>query len=88
MKKYVYMIDYKDNYGADQIECYDIKDLTTQLKILAKENNSIVENVKLVENQDRWHEEDISFSLAKKVIRILSYKPVYMTSRGKGKYTN
>lgn len=82
MKKFVYMVDYQYEYGADQMECDDIKDLTTQLRYLAKDK-VVVENVKLVENEYRWNEEEISFSLAQQVIRILGYKPKYMRSRNK-----
>lgn len=82
MKKFVYMVDYQDEYGANQIECDDIKDLTTQLRYLVKDK-AVVENVKLVENEDRWNEEEISFSLAQQVIRILGYNPKYMRSRNK-----
>lgn len=82
MKKFVYMVDYRDKYGIDQIECNDIKDLTTQLRYLA-EDKAAVENVKLVENEDRWNEEEISFTLAQQVIRILGYNPKYMRSRNK-----
>ena len=76
------MVDYQYEYGADQMECDDIKDLTTQLRYLAKDK-AVVENVKLVENEDRWNEEKISFTLAQQVIRILGYNPKYMSSRNK-----
>lgn len=83
MKKFVYMIDYENDYGNDQVECTDIKDLITQLNYLIKDKSVIIENVKLVENEERWNEEKISFSLANKIIRILGYKPIYMYAKKK-----
>lgn len=82
MEKYVYMIDYEDNCGSDQCECYDIKDLMTQLKYLKEDAEKIV-NVKLVEVENRWHEEDISWSLGQRIKKFLGYKPEYMCCRNK-----
>lgn len=83
MKKYVYMIDYSDKLGGNQIECYNAKETIEQLKYLIEDKNCLVENVKLVENNDRWNEEDISFSFAKKNINMLKYAPRYMKWRKK-----
>lgn len=83
MKKYVYMIDYSDKLGGNQIECYNAKETIEQLKYLIEDKNCLVENVKLVENNDRWNEEDISFSFAKKIINMLKYAPRYMKWRKK-----
>lgn len=83
MKKYVYMIDYSDKLGGNQIECYNAKETIEQLKYLIEDKNCLVENVKLVENNDRGNEEDISFSFAKKIINMLKYAPRYMTWRKK-----
>lgn len=83
MKKYVYMIDYSDKLGGNQIECYNAKETIEQLKYLIEDKNCLVENVKLVENNDRWNEEDISFSFAKKIINMLKYVPRYMKWRKK-----
>lgn len=79
MKKYVYMIDYSNELGGDQIECCNAKETIEQLKYLIEDKNCLVENVKLVEEKDRWNEEDISFSLAKKIIDMLKYVPKRMT---------
>lgn len=83
MRKYVYMINYEDEWGYDQIECDSIKDLKTQLKFL-KQDNAVVNGVKMVENEDRWNEEDVSFTLFKEVVSVLGYVPKYMMSRRKG----
>lgn len=83
MKKYVYMISYEDSYRCDQIECDSIKDLKTQLKFL-KQDNAIVKDVKMVKNEDRWSEEEVSFSLFEEIKSMLGYRPVFMTSRRKG----
>lgn len=83
MKKYVYMISYEDSYGHDQIECDSIKDLKIQLKYL-KQDNDIVKDVKMVKNEDRCSEEEVSFSLFKEIKSMLGYRPIFMTSRRKG----
>lgn len=83
MKKYLYMIDYSDKLGGNQIECYNAKETIEQLKYLIEDKNCLVENVKLVEKNDRWNEEDISFSFAKKIINMLKYAPRYMKWRKK-----
>lgn len=72
------MIDYSDKLGGNQIECYNAKETIEQLKYLIEDKNCLVENVKLVEKNDRWNEEDISFSFAKKIINMLKYAPRYM----------
>ncbi len=77
MKKYVYIIDYRDRYGADQMECNNMEDVYTQLKYL-KEDNSIVENVKKVDVEDRYIERNISITSIRKVIRTLKYKPIFI----------
>lgn len=77
MRKYVYMIDTE----TDQCECEDVKDLMFQLDFIKKEET--ITNVKLVENENREVEEDISYSLAQAVIRKLGYKPCYMQYKQK-----
>lgn len=79
------MIDYSDKLGGNQIECYNAKETIEQLKYLIEDKNCLVENVKLVEKNDRWNEEDISFSLAKKIINILKYVPGHMSWQKSGK---
>lgn len=83
MKKYVYMISYEDNCGFDQLECDSVKDLKRQLKFL-KEDNDVVIDVKMVENEDRWNEEDVSFTLFNEIVSLLGYEPKYLAHRGKG----
>lgn len=85
MKKYVYMIDYYDKDGrCDQSECIDVKDLMFTLGYLHKDGNTI-DNVKLVENDNRWIEEDVSFTLGKRVEMLLGYKPNMMHTKSKKK---
>lgn len=87
--KYVYMIDYiweqklEEADCVEQCELYNQKELIEQLEFLKDKEANII-NVKLVEDKDREHEEEISYSLAQKVIRILRYKPEYMYYRNKG----
>lgn len=77
MKGYVYMIDYYEqvtewsNY-YDQIECTDKEDLLTQCKLL--DDEYIVERIKLVKDNDRYVEKDISKSLYNQCKRILKDK--------------
>lgn len=75
--KYVYMIDYENNYEYDQCECYNQKDVMTQLKYLKQDNAKII-NVKLVEDKDRYHEESISIRLMNRIIKFLGYKPFFI----------
>ena len=77
MRKYVYMIDIE----TDQCECEDVKDLMFQLDFIKKQET--ITNVKLVENENREVEEDISYSLAQAVIHKLGYKPCYMQYKQK-----
>lgn len=86
--KYVYMIDYENKQGLDQVECWTQSEVITELKYLSLKNaytkDIKIINVKLVEDEKREHEEEISYSLSKKVIRLLGYKPEYMNTRNKG----
>ena len=77
MRKYVYMIDYEDKDGADQIECVNMDELLYHIN-LAKKEQWLVTNVKMVENENREVEEDISITLGKKIVSKLGYKPRYM----------
>ena len=86
---YVYMIDYMwledlpDPLAVDQCECYNQDEVREQLKFLVGQDVEVI-NVKLVEDLDRDHEEDISYTLGQEVIQILGYKPRYMSTRNKG----
>ena len=87
--KYVYMIDYEYNFGVtDQVECYTQSEVITELKYLSLKNsytkNIKIVNVKLVEDENREHEEDISYTFGQEVIQLLGYKPMYMNTRNKG----
>ena len=87
--KYVYMIDYiweehlEDALSVDQCECYDQKEVLQQLGFLKDKDVKVI-NVKLVEDEDREHEEDISYTFGQEVIQLLGYKPEYMSTRNKG----
>lgn len=87
--KYVYMIDYlwledlPDPLAVDQCECYTQDEVLEQLKFLIDKDVEVI-NVKLVENDNREHEEDISYTFGQEVIQILGYKPRYMNTRNKG----
>lgn len=78
MKGYVYMIDYKENkddFWGDQIECADKKDLLTQVKLIANGTMNIyVEEIKLVNDKDRYIEKEISKSLYNECKKILKNK--------------
>lgn len=78
MKKYVYMIDYQDNSGADQIECDSVKDVIIQLGYLRDFDQLVVENVKRVKDNDRYCEFNISEASMKKVKKVLGYEPYFM----------
>lgn len=78
MRKYIYMIDYEDKDGADQIECVNMDELLYHINLVKKEQ-WLVTNVKLVENENREVEEEISITLGKKIISKLGYKPRYMS---------
>ena len=84
MRKYVYMIDYEAPEGYDQVECYTKAEIIEELKYLSSKQEVNVLNVKLVEDNNREHEEDVSYSLFIKVLKILGYKPMYINSRNKG----
>ena len=89
MSRYVYMIDYEDKNGFDQVECYTQSEVIKELCWLCLDNHTHnreleIQNVKLVEDENREHEEDISYSLAQEVIRVIKYKPKYMNYRSKG----
>lgn len=74
--KYVYMIDYENEYGADQIECVSAKDLLQTLKCTFKsQEDGKVHYLKKVMKEDRWLEEDISDPLLNKCKKILGYTP-------------
>ena len=79
MKGYVYMIDYRYDYckeldyymTADQCKCNDKQEMLTQLKYLLKDNDSKIERVKLVKDDDRWVEKQISDSLQRQVDKLI-----------------
>ena len=81
MKGYVYMIDYSDNdynLPSDQIECYDRTDLLKQVKLIA---NGVyddcikkVVDIKLVNDNDRYLQKEISDTLYKQCKKILGKK--------------
>ena len=71
MKGYVYMIDYRDSHGADQCECQDKAEMLTQLKYLLQDKAYIV-RVKLVKDDDRWVETEISKSLQREVDKLIT----------------
>ena len=83
--KYVYMIDYENEKWSDQCECYSQKEVLENLVYLrdCSYNYKIV-NVKLVEDDNREHEEDISYTFGQEVTQLLGYKPEYMNTRNKG----
>jgi hypothetical protein len=77
MKGYVYMIGYYEKVNGifkdcGQIECTDKKDLITQCKLLNREY--IVEQIKLVNDKDRYLEKEISKSLYNQCKKILGNK--------------
>lgn len=84
MRKYIYMIDYFwQDERADQCECEKQDEVIDQLKYL-KSHGATITNVKLVENEDRYHEEEISYTLGQEVKSLLGYKPIFMITRNKG----
>ncbi len=87
--KYVYMIDYiweehlEDALSVDQCECYTQEEVLEQLKFLKDKEVNII-NVKLVADEERDHEEEISYTFGQEVTQLLGYKPIYMNTRNKG----
>ena len=87
--KYVYMIDYiweehlEDALSVDQCECYTQDEVLQQLGFLKDKDVKVI-NVKLVENDSREVEEDISYTFGQEVVSLLGYKPEYMLTRNKG----
>lgn len=87
--KYVYMIDYiweehlEDALSVDQCECYTQDEALQQLKFLKDKNIKVI-NIKLVEDNNREHEEEISYTFGQEVISLLGYKPDYLIIRNKG----
>ena len=55
MRKYVYMIDYEDKQGFDQVECYTQSEVLEELKYLSSKQEVNIQNVKLVEDENREH---------------------------------
>lgn len=82
--KYVYMIDYEDKQGFDQVECYTQSEVLEELKYLSSKQEVNILDVKLVEDNNREHEEWVSYSFGKEVISILGYIPRYLNWRNKG----
>lgn len=87
--KYVYMVDYiweehlEDALSVDQCECYTQEEVLEQLDFLKDKEVNII-NVKLVEDENRDHEEEISYTFGQEIIQLLGYKPIYMITRNKG----
>lgn len=76
MKGYVYMIDYQNSYGGDQMECYDKVDLIKTITMIANGDYPplVVKQVKLVKDNERCVEKPISNTLLAKIEKILKYK--------------
>ena len=78
MKGYVYMINWKEDksdYYGDQIECCDKEDLLQQVKLIADDDFiGWVDEIKLVNDKDRYIEKPISKTLSKMCKNILKDK--------------
>lgn len=80
MKGYVYMIDYAYEYSEalgcylehDQCECEDKQEMLKQLGYILEDEGIEITRVKLVKDDDRWVEKDISKTLQDQVNKIIN----------------